>query len=67
MLARTSYPPSSHDAKALVNIIDTFPRDLLFRIPEDELYETALALLFLSRATEYVITPSGSAMRRKQG
>ena len=32
-------------AKALINILETFPRDLLFQLPPEELLETALGIL----------------------
>ena len=37
----------SHDHKALVEILETYPRDELFQISEDELFETALGILHL--------------------
>ncbi|MEL6290357.1 MAG: NAD-glutamate dehydrogenase, partial [Pseudomonadota bacterium] len=33
--AQSGYVAGSHDAKALVNVLDTFPRDELFQIPVD--------------------------------
>ena len=47
VLARAGFPPGSHDEKALIEIVDTYPRDELFQIPADELYETATAILDL--------------------
>ncbi len=44
---RAGFPPQSHDAKALLHILDTYPRDELFQISDDELYETALGILNL--------------------
>ncbi len=44
---RAGYPPGSHAAKALENIVDTFPRELLFQIPAGELFETATGILHL--------------------
>ena len=41
---RAGFPPGSHDDKALVEIIDTYPRDELFQIDADELYETVSAI-----------------------
>ncbi len=38
---RAGYPPASHDRKALVHILDTFPRDEMFQFTEEELYEVA--------------------------
>ncbi|HUH15052.1 MAG TPA: NAD-glutamate dehydrogenase [Gaiellaceae bacterium] len=35
----------SHDHKALLDILETYPRDELFQISEDELFETALGIL----------------------
>ncbi len=37
----------SHDHKSLLDILETYPRDELFQISEDELLETALGILHL--------------------
>ena len=39
--------PESHSGKALVNVLETYPRDELFQIDEDTLYHFALAILQL--------------------
>jgi glutamate dehydrogenase len=44
---RAGLVPNSHDGKALAHILDTFPRDELFQISEDELLHTALGALRL--------------------
>ncbi|HWD28698.1 MAG TPA: NAD-glutamate dehydrogenase [Rhizomicrobium sp.] len=44
---RAGLPPASHDGKALAHILDTYPRDELFQISEDELFETAQGILRL--------------------
>ncbi len=44
---RAGLPPASHDGKALAHILDTFPRDELFQITEDELFATAMGALRL--------------------
>ncbi|HSR53037.1 MAG TPA: NAD-glutamate dehydrogenase [Acidobacteriota bacterium] len=44
---RAGLSPTSHDGKALVHILETFPRDELFQISEDQLYETAMGILQL--------------------
>ena len=36
---------ASHDGKALANILDSFPRDELFQIPEQQLHDTAIGIL----------------------
>jgi glutamate dehydrogenase len=45
--ARAGLDPHSHDGKALAHILDTFPRDELFQVSEDELFHTALGILKL--------------------
>ena len=40
--------PRSHDGKALAHILDTFPRDELFQVSEDELYDTAMGVTRLA-------------------
>ncbi|HTQ13835.1 MAG TPA: NAD-glutamate dehydrogenase [Rhizomicrobium sp.] len=47
VMARASLPASSHDAKALAHILDTYPRDELFQVNEDELFATAMGVLRL--------------------
>ena len=47
VMGRAGLAPASHDAKALAHILDTFPRDELFQISEDELFETAMRVLKL--------------------
>jgi len=44
---RAGFPPSSHDAKALMHILETFPRDELFQMSDDYLFETSLGILHL--------------------
>src|SRR5205823_7842843 len=45
VVARSGFAPGGHDHKALVEILETYPRDELFQISEDELYDTALGIL----------------------
>ena len=47
VISHAGYPHGSHAAKALINILETFPRDLLFQISDDELYATAMGILHL--------------------
>ena len=46
-LERAGFHPVSHDGKALLNVLETFPRDELFQISEDDLFETALGIMRL--------------------
>src|SRR5687768_1457505 len=47
VVERSALLPGSHDHKALIEIIETYPRDELFQMTEDELYEIALGVLHL--------------------
>jgi glutamate dehydrogenase len=47
VVARAAFQPGSHAEKALVEILDTYPRDELFQIPDDELFELAMGILAL--------------------
>src|SRR3569833_478804 len=42
---KAGYPPASHDRKALVHILDTFPRDEMFQFAEEELFEVTTGIL----------------------
>ncbi len=44
---RAGLPEGGHLAKALHHILETFPRDDLFQMPDAELYDTALGILAL--------------------
>ena len=46
-LERARFPSGSHDSKALAHILETFPRDELFQISDDKLFETSLGILHL--------------------
>ena len=47
VLERAGFPPDSHDAKALVEILETYPRDALFQIGTDDLFRIAIGLVGL--------------------
>lgn len=44
---RAGLAPGGHLAKALQHTLETYPRDDLFQVPEDDLYDTALGVLAL--------------------
>src|SRR5207253_646878 len=44
---RSGFVAGSHDHKALVEILESYPRDELFQISDDELYDIALGILRL--------------------
>src|SRR5207245_360596 len=47
VLARASFPHDSHNEKALIEILESHPRDELFQVSVDELFETAMGILYL--------------------
>jgi glutamate dehydrogenase len=47
ILGRAGLRPSSHDGKALVNILETYPRDELFQADIGTLFETSIGILQL--------------------
>jgi glutamate dehydrogenase len=47
ILERSGASPASHDGKALLHILDTFPRDELFQADEDQLLDTVTGILNL--------------------
>jgi glutamate dehydrogenase len=48
VMTRAGLAPGSHNATRLANILETYPRDELFHIDEDELLRIALGVLHLS-------------------
>jgi len=44
---RAGFNPSSHSGKALANVLEHYPRDELYQIDEETLYQFALAILQL--------------------
>ncbi|HEY0267242.1 MAG TPA: hypothetical protein VGC16_10850, partial [Rhizomicrobium sp.] len=48
VMQRAGLAPASHDGKALSHILDTFPRDEMFQVSIDELYEIATGILHMS-------------------
>ncbi|HEY2596836.1 MAG TPA: NAD-glutamate dehydrogenase, partial [Chloroflexota bacterium] len=53
VLERACLPPGSHSGKALVNILDTYPRDELFQTSDDELLRTAMGILHLGERQRF--------------
>ena len=49
VMERAGLPAGGHDAKTLAHILDTYPRDELFQVSDDELYATAIGILRLTQ------------------
>ncbi len=47
VIERAALPTPGHSSKALLNILETYPRDELFQIDADELYRIATGILHL--------------------
>jgi len=47
VIERAGYSPSGHIGKALVNLLETYPRDELFQASEDELHDITTQILYL--------------------
>ncbi|HKJ73785.1 MAG TPA: NAD-glutamate dehydrogenase, partial [Alphaproteobacteria bacterium] len=47
MLERANFLPASHDGKALLNVLETYPRDELFQIDEETLFDVSIGVLRL--------------------
>ena len=57
VIRRAGFDPASHSGKALVNVLETYPRDELFQIEEDMLYQFALAILQLDERPRARVLP----------
>ena len=47
VLARAAFPPGSHNEKALIQILESHPRDELIQASVDELFDIAMGILHL--------------------
>ncbi len=47
VLAKAGYDPDSHSGRALTNVMESFPRDELFQIDRDTLFDFAITILQL--------------------
>jgi glutamate dehydrogenase len=57
IIRRAGFEPNSHSGKALVNVLENYPRDELFQIDEDLLYDYALAILQLGERPRTRVLP----------
>ncbi|HEX3882991.1 MAG TPA: NAD-glutamate dehydrogenase [Stellaceae bacterium] len=55
IVARAGMAPAGHDGKALLHILDGFPRDELFQIDDDALYDTAIGVLNLQERQRFAL------------
>jgi glutamate dehydrogenase len=57
VIARAGFDPGSHSGKALVNVLEQYPRDDLFQIDDDTLYQFAMAILQLDERPRVRVLP----------
>src|ERR1700733_2773406 len=57
VIRRAGFDASSHSGKALVNVLENYPRDELFQIDEEMLYHFALAILQLDERPRVRVLP----------
>jgi glutamate dehydrogenase len=57
IIQRAGFEPNSHSGKALVNVLENYPRDELFQIDDDLLYQFALVVLQLSDRPRLRVLP----------
>src|SRR5262249_8520998 len=57
VLSRAGFDPEGHSGKALVNVLETYPRDELFQVDIDTLYQFAIAILHLDEHPRVRVRP----------
>ncbi len=57
VLSRAGYSPRSHNYKRLLHLLDSYPRDELFQITEEELFPIALGILRLEQRRRIALFP----------
>src|SRR6516165_9621791 len=64
VLARAGFDPDGHSGKALVNVLENYPRDELFQLDEDTLYHFAWAVLQLDERPGVRVLPRRDRFHR---
>ena len=57
VITRAGFDPDGHSGKALVNVLENYPRDELFQIDDDTLYRFALLILELDERPRVRVLP----------
>ena len=57
VLTRAGFDPNGHSGKALINVLETYPRDDLFQIDEDMLFQFSQAILKLDERPRVRVLP----------
>ena len=64
VVGKTEFRPGSHDAKALLHILKTYPHDELFQISGEELLENAVGILQLQERARVALFTRRDAFER---
>ena len=57
VMTRAGFDPDGHSGKALINVLETYPRDDLFQIDEDTLFQFSQAILQLDERPRVRVLP----------
>ncbi len=52
---RAGFAPASHDGKDLLNILETYPRDEMFLVSDDEFYDMSMGILHLQERSRVAL------------
>ena len=61
---RADLPPGGHDHKALLHILNSYPRDELFHTPDETLFDIAMGILHLQTRQRVAVFPRLDAFER---
>ncbi|MEA2989181.1 MAG: glutamate dehydrogenase, partial [Alphaproteobacteria bacterium] len=64
VVKRAGFAPEGHSGKALVNVLETYPRDELFQVDADTLYQFAMAILQLEERPRVRVLPRRDRFER---
>ncbi len=64
VLGRAAFPPTSHDEKELLEILEGYPRDSLFQIETDKLFEISMGILGLGERQRLRLFVRGDPLDR---
>ncbi|MBT4939480.1 MAG: NAD-glutamate dehydrogenase, partial [Rhodospirillaceae bacterium] len=64
VIEAAGFDRSSHDGKALTNILETFPRDELFQASDTNLFDTAMGILHLQERQRVALFVRADMFRR---
>ncbi len=64
VIERAGFTPDGHNGKTLMTILETYPRDELFQISDEELFNTCMGILELTKRPQVKLFVRQDAFRR---